>query len=570
MAIYRSDQAQLTFGVEAAPGGYREVAVTSTLTGDRVTSAAYSAGTTAITLAAGSMSGYEAGVIVCIGTTSSLGITVVPQEHRKIVHAEGQTIYLDAPLGFSHPTATKVQLSGANDITDSDTGKFITLIPGVYETVDTPDPTMALEGRYFLGTEARRNFFAAYKGQQSYVGSVPGFVLLDGRALRFPIGKTVTECTAVTNRTHLVVNDYSVAPSKGDLFIKVADASSIAVDSLIGIDTGTGTPPNTGAVSGSNAGRHYPDVGEVRTVVSKATNVIRLDYPLSFDHKVDLNSGTASTAQITNATGPFFHHIFETVDLDTVSWHLHMRDSSELSTNDFDRRWYGGKIGSATLSADEGGMVTYSWDGVNFMGMVTNQEKGNALGNADIVPFYSKMQKIETDEVVFPTTEPYYFSEGAITLFGQELARVRHFSLSIANNEEPRYYIQRRYGRQRGPTEIMEQRREYSLSMSVALPDATARDSTTTRLFNELLWEGDYGSGMQGVNITLRFDRGADDYILITIPDDGTSATGGNQQGAFIRSAAHAITGDNPLQVDVDAFFRNIKIEVKDSVSYYP
>ena len=107
--------------------------------------------------------------------------------------------------------------------------------------------------------------------------------------------------------------------------------------------------------------------------------------------------------------------------------------------------------------------------------------------------------------------------------------------------------------------------------MSVALPDSTAANTaTTTRLFNELLWEGDYGSGMQGFNITLRFDRGANDYILITIPDDGASATGGNQQGAFIRTAAHAITGDNPLQVDVDAFFRNMKIEVKDSLYYYP
>ena len=74
----------------------------------------------------------------------------------------------------------------------NDQGKMLTWIPGVYETVDTPDPVMAIEPRYFLGTQAKRDFFTAYKGQQTYTGSLGGFVLLDGKALRFPIGKVTT------------------------------------------------------------------------------------------------------------------------------------------------------------------------------------------------------------------------------------------------------------------------------------------------------------------------------------------------------------------------------------------
>ena len=165
--------------------------------------------------------------------------------------------------------------------------------------------------------------------------------------------------------------------------------------------------------------------------------------------------------------------------------------------------------------------------------------------------------------------------KGSVTIFGQEVARVRSFNLTIANNEEPRYYIQRRYGRQRGPTEIREQRREYSLSLSLALPDTTAAlTATTTRLFNELLWEGDYGAGsgtgMQGFNITLRFDRGVSDSIVITIPDDGTAAAGGNQQGAFIRTAAHNIGDTNPITADADIVFRNMKIDIRDYEPIYP
>jgi len=230
-------------------------------------------------------------------------------------------------------------------------------------------------------------------------------------------------------------------------------------------------------------------------------------------------------------------------------------------------------IGGATLSADEGGMLTMSWDGVNFQGMVHNQEKGSASGT-ETVPFYTKMQKIDADGISFPTNDPYYFSQGEVTIFGQTIARVRNFSLSIANNEEPRYYIQRRHQRHRGPSEIREQRREYSLALTLALPDTGAPDSATTRLFNELLWEGDYGAGsgtgMVGFNIALSFIRGAGDSITITIPDDGTAAAGGNQQGAFIRTAPHAITGDNPLQVDADVLFRNLKIDVLDNTHYYP
>ena len=155
-------------------------------------------------------------------------------------------------------------------------------------------------------------------------------------------------------------------------------------------------------------------------------------------------------------------------------------------------------------------------------------------------------------------------------MFGVEVARVRSFNLSIANGEEPRYYIQRRQGEKRGPTEIREQRREYSLGVTLALPDSQAQTATGATLFKEFLTEGDFGSGMQGFNIVLSFTRGTNDSITITIPDDGTAATGGNEQGAFFRSAPHGITGDNPVQVDADILIRNAKIVVEDSLYYYP
>jgi len=82
---------------------------------------------------------------------------------------------------------------------------------------------------------------------------------------------------------------------------------------------------------------------------------------------------------------------------------------------------------------------------------------------------------------------------------------------------------------------------------------------------------------MEGFNVSLKFIRGTNDSIEIVIPDDYTSGTesggadpGINNQGAFITSAPHNITGDgSALQVDVDMIFRSLKIVVVDSVGSY-
>ena len=62
----------------------------------------------------------------------------------------------------------------------------------------------------------------------------------------------------------------------------------------------------------------------------------------------------------------------------------------------------------------------------------------------------------------------------------------------------------------------------------------------------------------------------AGDTITIKIPNNGTAAAGNNAQGAVIRTAAHNITTDGPLQVEADIMFRNLQIEIADKQYYYP
>tara|TARA_Y100000310_G_scaffold342872_1_gene447992 strand:- start:1807 stop:3600 length:1794 start_codon:yes stop_codon:yes gene_type:complete len=597
MAVYRADQAQVTFMTEPAAGGYVEtIASDATISGGSATlTAATNAGSSSIGITLDSNADWAVGNTVQIGRSATS-----QNELREVLHITGRattsgdtpTLYLSAPTSFYHAAGIAIKGSTPTDAELQVSGdQYINLIPGAYETVDVPDPEMAIEGRWFLGTTSKRAFYAAYSGQQTYAGSIGGFALLDGKSLRYSIGRvnTATTYINVTGTTNDPTYGARVAGAhkKGDIYLTFKDtaAANIVTNSRI-FFTGTTTEQNV--VLGTATQEVRKHVGDDHATA------IQLDYPLQFDHAdneyvyivMTEGGGTGTTVAIdsnVSATAPipYTHTISETVDLDSVSWHVHMMPSDETRANAFDRRYYGGKIGSMSLSGEEGGMVTASWDSVNFLGMIHNQKTVDL--SADIqTPFFGNMQSIVNSEVDFPTSEPYYFSQGEVTMFGQTIARIRSFSLSISNNEEPRYYISKQMGRKRGPTEIREQRREYSMSVTLALPDAAAANTAQRTVFQEMLLEGNYGSaadfirtGKKGFDVVITLTKGDvvtnfEDKITVTIPDDGAAATGGNQQGAFIRTAPHNITEDNPFQVEADILFRNLKIEVQDAEHYYP
>jgi len=434
-----------------------------------------------------------------------------------------------------------------------------------------------IEPRYYLGTAAKRQAAEFYSGQQTYAGSLGGMVLLNANPLRFPIGKMTTVPSSVVGGSAITL---AAEAKKGDIYIQLAGAySALDDDEYLQLeDTDT-----------SNT--------EVRQALDEPVDsYFRLDKPLRFNH----DSGVS--CEVVSAAATYTHTITPENDLDTISWHVHMRDSGETAANDFDRRYYGGMVDSATITAEEGGLLTFGWDTVNFMGMVHNQAKVSQ-SDVDIgseaalttlynssdqpagMPKYALMNTISgTDDISFPSNNPYYFSQGSVKFMGQEIARMRSFNISISNATEPRYYISGRYDRNRGPSEIREGRKSYTMSCTLALPDtgaagtAISRDNAT-EIFKQLILEGNYGDalGMEGFNVSLKFIRGTNDSIEIVIPDDYTSGTesggadpGINNQGAFITSAPHNITGDgSALQVDVDMIFRSLKIVVVDSVGSY-
>ena len=587
MAIYRADKAVMSFATEAAQGGTPEGATAvsngSGTAAVNLPTVGLPAGSLSVTVDA--LSGITAGEFIQLG-----GSATQEKEIRRVEHVEGTTkLHLDAPTAFFHPDDTAIQVVTAIDTTTAatnDLDKFMTFVPGVYESIDVPDPEMNIEPRYLLGTSSNRNFYNAYKTSQSYSGGVGSFTLLNGWPLRFPIGKITSiakaDSSPLTGRTCLSAN-----AKKGDYWITVASNTGLTtLGTIIAIDHDD-TPEST-------------DSCELRRVVAYDGTAIRINYPLHFDHSA-AGGGTTQIQTVDESTTGFYyqHDVWEQTDLDTVSWNVLLRDSGNTAANDIIRRYYGGKIGGASIAASEEGMLTMSWDTVPFLGMNHNQADHSAVsddaystlagaggGGYDMPGYSLGIQTIDDTDIgdtstnnlkdrAYPSTNPYFFSDGTLSLFGTSFARVSDFNISIDNAVESRYYINTRHGKlQRGPSEHREGARAYNMSATLALPDSAAATGSDRTLFKELLLEGDYGTNTvpnhSGFDITLSFSRGTNDSIVFTIPSDGSSAKGGNEQGAFITSATHNVGGSGILSVDASMIFRNMKIQIKDSNLLYP
>ena len=653
MAIYRPEQAQLTYGPEAAFAGDAEMAEGAGVSGGWVGDiAAAVAGTLEVTLTQDSTNAAApvVGDFIQIGAvTATYGETIGPHEIRRIEWFEATggtreyTLGLDRPLGFDHRSVASrdtKEIDGIYVGTNYANAKALTNLPGVYETVDAPDMESGMEPQFFLGTTNKRSSQTVIKNQQVYDSALT-MTPLDGKPFRWSIGK-VTTCgedmdSTSADQTVIELMDTGNAatyPRKGDMIVRVDDIEKVSTmpgsGAGIVIATGLHYVTFTDSTNASDNADTDTAVGlmgsnpESRRVVHAVSisgltgdGYIWLDQPLQFDHAVD----TAIIRHgLTSATETFRHVISETDALDTMSWHIHMKDSSErgkTSSNttesevtedfDFDRRYTGGKVGATTITAEESGLVTVSWDTINFRGMhhnnrnhagvTTSNSPYNGANVTSNMPFFSLMQDIQMADVDYPSTEPYYFSDGQLKFFGTTFASIRSFSLSANNNTEPRYYVQRSFGKFRGPNEIREQRREYGLTATVVLPDnadnmLTGAATNATALFRELLLEGDYGKPsadiLKGFTASLRFDRGTNDFIIIDIPDSQAAGVAGKPNfatagvpgtnhgdsvstdvGLFIRSASHDLSTDAPLQVELDMFFKNMVIYIKDNEPSY-
>jgi len=312
---------------------------------------------------------------------------------------------------------------------------------GVVQTANMPDPQIAFNPIYALGSASKRNWYIAYKGLITLSGSVPDIWLLNGRPLYFPLGAC--------------------------------------------IDSGTGAP--------------------------------------------------------------YTHTISEVVTLPSLAIHVTFLDSTGAVA--LMRRFYGGKVNRATISGSEGDYLKMSYDEILF-----NNFAHNLVGE----PFYDS--DVEDITPTYPTTQPYLFSYGSLKIGGVTFARIRSFSLSISNNLEAKNYIQTTAPAQL-PYEHREQRREYGLTVTVDIEDAS--------IYKEVIRQGTYSSVYKGIQVEITFTRGAGDAITMKLPYSAPAA-GGDAMGCLITQGAHNIVTDSVVSVPMQMIGRNLGIVVEDTIPTYP
>ena len=638
MAVYRSDQALVTFSAEAAPGGYPELINATTRTNTTELNGAHKAGVRSLLV--------DAATNFAVGDYAVIGYTVAganggesPSEIRRVVGKDGNRIYLDAPTAFHHVDNTDVDevdttaspvIHATYPTAPSNVtyyGDAIKFVPGVYDTIEVPDMETTFNATYALGSSAKRNATFIHKGEQAFNGAIPAFVITNAWPLRFPIGKITTIPSENATPAGTQLYDHSPSPPttlqvnwyKGDMLIEIG---ATLYDTLV-VDSAISPASNRNHIYIAHTGKQ--EVVQVIELLDGATDhVVRLSHPLRFEH-ISSATDTFTAYALDNTARTYTHTIAEESDLDTIALNVHLRDSGETAANDFDRRYYGGRIGSAVIAGEETGLLTMSWDGMQFMGMQHNQQTdvnwsntGSGAGN-HYLPRFNFMKTISDTEGWIPSTgitnttplgsagEPYLFSQGQITLFGNVIATIRSFSLTINNNPEARYYTGGGGGnRNRGPYEIINQRREYTLAITATEPTSRAgsaaagydsdyetdpsvpatqtvnyHDGLGQSIFKEMLMEGDHGgitgTSPEGLSFEIIISRdglldNGTDYIKIE-PDYATGSSpkyGLSTQGMFIQSAKYNLDGSNPIQADLGILLRSVKITIADSTPIYP
>ena len=127
MAVYRSDQAQLTFASEIVQGADSEMMEGTTATGDTTLSGIEEAGSRSIVVA--SASNFTVGDMIRIGTVNGTPANIaIEHEVRRLEAIDGTTFLLDRPTAFYHAASEEVKELSAigGDAVRNDKNKHIT------------------------------------------------------------------------------------------------------------------------------------------------------------------------------------------------------------------------------------------------------------------------------------------------------------------------------------------------------------------------------------------------------------------------------------------------------------
>lgn len=253
---------------------------------------------------------------------------------------------------------------------------------------------------------------------------------------------------------------------------------------------------------------------------------------------------------LTTGVGPYTHTITTTRALVELAIHATYFGLGTVPDVQLMRRWNGGKVGRMSLHASEGEQLRVSFDQIVFRNLAHNQSS-----------FQKYNASLARPSITFPSDEPYYFNQGALTFFGTAFARLREIRIEIDNAIDPKYYIQDNAAAGRLPSSILEGKRVIRLRGNLDIEDFS--------LFTRMMDDAFVIARRPGFQTILTFTRGAGDTITITMPPAAPN-TGLDQQGCFFTRTPHNITNESLVAVPFEAQARSMQVVVVDSIAAYP
>jgi|TARA_Y100000289_G_scaffold13728_1_gene12850 hypothetical protein len=381
---------------------------------------------------------------------------------------------------------------------------------GLLETGTFPNVEVEMK-QLNLSLGGSRNFTHQYKGIETASGGNLALVANHGAFLYYALGKC-TEITATfeANSPANKLTGHGANTSQDDR-------------RNVYLDTSGGNAQADHLVTSSE----FLEQGPIFYKTARGTNTLVPPLLHGFDLNSNLELLDRTTSSATNLANPITYKFEEANGEKLPSFALEqtMAKSSTLTTNTasasedttFVRIARGNRVNTLTMTANENEEVKMTLDlntrAVQSLDQDENYEaRGGITDNRQLFNF-EQANNTSTTDFDAEFLEPFFFSSGLFSIFGQQFLKVTNLTLTINNNLQDKRFIG--VGN-KSIKEAIPAQRTYEVSFTAMVTD--------DKLFEELLNQTEVGDTSTTL-LTLQFDKANGEQILMKFQDYYLSAS---------------------------------------------
>ena len=333
-----------------------------------------------------------------------------------------------------------------------------------------------------------RNYTHHYKGIETASGGNINLVANHGLWLYYALGKCTATTVPASIRTALTSGSFS-APFD----VNSADQNKFIHDDSAHIETG----PIFYRTIGTEV---VPPLMPTDTTVGDLIHVNALsdsDFATNF---ITYTFNEQNTAEL-----PSFALEYSLSKLESSNTFLTDIDSAATESHTFVRVARGNRVNTLTMTANENEEVKFTLDlNTRAITHLDVDEEMQARRNVSDVEDFANRVNAQASHL-----EPFFFSNGTISIYGQQFLKITNFTLTINNNLQDKRFV----GTQsKGIKEGIPAQRTYEMSFTALVTDDT--------LYRELVNQDENTSN----DIVLQFDKSNGEQIKLELQNYFTGA----------------------------------------------